>query len=186
MLVERERPSQGESILAQEFVETVLHAARVNLERDGALHPVLFLQLESREQMVMLLKEFPDTAGERQEYFTALGMALSHTGRRIDEAVFVSEAWYVGMEEGRTEFDVAPSQHPERREAIVVMGRDAARTRLTHVLQPFHRRGQNQPIFDQRPMEEYNIPADRFPQAVGLVDHLFDGDGDGGNGASYT
>ncbi len=182
MPVEKEKPSQSESILAQPFVETVLQAARVNLERDGALHPVLFLQLESSEQMVMLLKEFPDTVEERQEYFTALGMALPHTGRRIDEAVFVSEAWYVGMEEGRTEFDVAPSQHPQRREAIVVMGRDAARTRLTHVLQPFHRGDQNQPIFDQRAMEEYNIPADQFPQAVGLVDYLFDGER--GNGAS--
>ena len=75
MLVEREQPYQGESILAKEFVETVLTAARVNLERDGALHPVLFLELRSDEQMVMLLKEFPDTVGERQEYFTALGMA---------------------------------------------------------------------------------------------------------------
>ena len=182
MPIEKEKPSQGESILGQEFVETVLTAARLNLERDGALHPVLFLQLESREQMVMLLKEFPDTVGERQEYFTALGMALSHTGRRIDEAVFVSEAWYVGMEEGRTEFDVAPSQHPQRREAIVVMGRDAKRTRLTHVLQPFQRGDQNQPIFDQRVMEEYNIPADGFPQVVGLVDHLFAGEE--GNGES--
>ncbi len=182
MPVEKEKPSQGESILARGFVETVLTAARVNLERDGALHPVLFLGLKSDEQMVMLLKEFPDTVGERQEYFTALGMALSHTGRKIDEAVFVSEAWYVGMEEGRTEFDVVPSQHPERREAIVVMGRDAGRTRLTHVLQPFHRGDQNQPIFDQRPMEEYNIPADRFPGAVGLVDYLFAGER--GNGAS--
>ena len=182
MLVEREQPSQGESILAQEFVETVLQAARMNLERDGALHPVLFLQLESREQMVMLLKEFPDTVEERQEYFTALGIALSHTGRRIDEAVFVSEAWYVEMGEGRTEFDVAPSRHPQRREAIVVMGRDAKRTRLTHVLQPFHRGDQNQPVFDQRPMEEYDIPADGFPQAVGLVDYLFAGEE--GNGKS--
>ena len=182
MHVEREQPSQSESILAKEFVETVLTAARVNVERDGALHPVLFLELRSDEQVVMLLKEFPDTVGERQEYFTALGMALSHTGRRIDEAVFVSEAWYVGMEEGGTEFDVAPSQHPERREAVVVMGRDVKRTRLTHVLQPFHRGDRNQPVFDQRVMEEYNIPAEQFPQAVGLVDYLFAGEKN--NGAS--
>ena len=183
MPIEKEKPSQGESILAQGFVETVLQAARVNLERDGALHPVLFLQLESSEQMVMLLKEFPDTVGERQEYFTALGLALPHTGRRIDEAVFISESWYVEMGEGKTEFDVAPSQHPERREAIVVMGRDAGRTRLTHVLQPFHRSEQNQLIFDQRAMEEYNVPADRFPGAVGLVDYLFAGEE--GNGVSW-
>ncbi len=182
MLVEREQPSQSDSILAKEFVETVLEVARKNLERDGALHPVLFLELRNDEQLVMLLKEFPDTVEERQDYFTALGLALPHTGRRIDEAVFVSEAWYVGMEEGGTEFDVAPSQHPERREAIVVMGRDAKRTRLTHVLQPFHRGEQNQPIFDQRVMEEYDIPADQFPEAVGLIDYLFTGER--GNGAS--
>ena len=184
MPVEKEKPPQSESILGQEFVETVLQVARVNLERDGALHPVLFLRLRSDERMVMLLKELPNTAGERQEYFTALGLALRHTGRRIDEAVFMSESWYVEMEEGGAEIDVAPSQHPQRREAITVIGRDDRRTRLTHVLQPFHRGDQNQPIFDERPMEEYNIPAGKFPQAVGLVDYLFDGDGDRGNGAS--
>ena len=184
MPVEKEKPSQNESILGQEFVETVLQAARVNLERDGALHPVLFLRLRSDERMVMLLKELPNTAGERQEYFTALGMALRHTGRRIDEAVFMSESWYVEMEKGEAEIDVAPSQHPQRREAITVMGRDAKRTRLTHLIQPFRRDDQNQPIFDQRVMEEYNIPADQFPQAVGLIDHLFAGDGDRGNGNS--
>ena len=73
MPVEQEKPSQSESILARPFVETVLTAARLNLEKDGHVLPVLFLQFASGERMISLLKEFPDTTEKKQAYFTAQG-----------------------------------------------------------------------------------------------------------------
>ncbi len=100
-------------------------------------------------------------------------MALHGTGRRINEAVFVCEAWYVEQAKEGADLAVAPRHHPQRKEAIAVMGRDAKRTRLTHMLQPFHRDEHNQPVFDEVAMAEYNIPADKGPQVVGLIDHLF-------------
>ena len=106
MSAEREQPSQDESILAREFVETVLMAARENLEKDGHVLPVLFLQFASGDRDVYLLKELPDTTEEKQAYFTALELFVRGTRGGIREAVFVSEVWYVGLEDGRADPEV--------------------------------------------------------------------------------
>jgi len=173
MPVEQEKPSQGESILAKEFVERVLVAARENLEKDGHLLPALFLQFANGERDIFLLKELPDTTDEKQAYFTALGLFVRSARGGIREAVFVSEVWYVGLEEEGADPEVAPSRHPGRQEAIVIVGRDAGGTRQTFAIQPFARDRQNQPVIGQRKMEEYNATTDDGPRAVGLIDHLF-------------
>lgn len=171
---EREPSHQSESILGKEFVDIVLGAAKVNLEKDGELVPALFLRLDSGEQLVVALGDFPATSDEKRVYLSVVGMALSDTGRRINEAIFVCEAWYVSVKkEERADLKLPPSQHPKRQEAIVVMGRNRERTRLTHVLQPFQRDAQNRPVFDEVAMAAYNIPAEQTPQAFGLVDYLF-------------
>jgi len=175
-MVEREPSKEaspsGESILAQEFVETILTAAQENLKEHGYLSPVLFLHLESGERLVSILP-LPDTPEEKQMYFTDLGLAIRQAGQRIHEAVFASEAWYVEVKEESDAFNVAPSQHPERREAITIVGRDALRTRFTFLVQPFSRDSQNQPVFEPVEMTRYNVPADEDYQPVGLIDHLF-------------
>ena len=76
-------------------------------------------------------------------------------------------------ERGQRDPNIPPSQHPQRKEAIAIMGRNRKRSRLTHVLQPFHRDEQNQPVFDEVAIAEYNVPAEQTPQAFGLVDYLF-------------
>ena len=173
MLVEQEKPSQGESILAKAFVETVLTTAKGTLEKDGYVLPVLFLQFANGERGIFLLKELPDTTDEKQAYFTALGLFVRSARGGIREAVFVSEAWYVGLEDEGADLEVAPSRHPDRQEAIVLVGRDAGGTHQTFAIQPFARDRQNQPVIGQRKMEEYNAPADEGSRAVGLIDHLF-------------
>ena len=173
MPVEQEKPSLGESILAKEFVETILVAAKENLEKDGHLLPALFLQFNDGERTILLLKELPDTTEEKQAYFTALGLFVRSARGEIREAVFVSEAWYVGLEDGREDPEVAPSRHPDRQEAIVIVGRDAGGRRQAFAIQPFARDGQDRPVFGQRKMEEYNATTDDSARAVGLIDHLF-------------
>lgn len=172
-LLERESPPQRESILGKDFVDVVLGAAQLNLAKDGELVPALFLRTQDDEQVVVVLENFPADSDSKQLYLTALGLALDSTGRHVAEALFLSEVWYVEAERGQRGPTVPPRQHPQRKEAIAIMGRNRQRSRLTHVLQPFQRDAQNQPVFAKEVLAEYNIPADNTPQAFGLVDYLF-------------
>ncbi len=167
----KEASQKSESILAQEFVEPILAEAKEYLKTHGRLDPApLFLRLESGEQVVIRLM-LPRTHEEKQLIFNDLGLSLRQAGHRIREALLVSEVWYVASKEET--LDTAPSQHPNRREAIAILGRDNQGTRFTSVLQPFGRDSQNRPIFEPAAVAEYNQSAEAGSHPVGLVDHLF-------------
>ena len=68
-------------------MDVVLGAAQMNLAKDGEVVPVLFLQTEADEQMVVVLENFPDDGDEKQLYLTTLGIALDSTGRTVEEAI---------------------------------------------------------------------------------------------------
>lgn len=173
-MVERESFNEtdesGESILAREFVEKVLMTAQENLKRQGSLLPALFLELES-EGRALIAPELPPTSEERKRFFAALGLTIRLAGHRIREALFVSEVWFVTDED--TPLEVPPTEHPNRREAITIMGRDADHTRVTYVLQPFSRDQQNRPVFGPKEFEGYNEPTEKIPQRLDLIDALF-------------
>src|SRR5437867_3347868 len=105
----RESNSQGdESILAMEFVRFVLGRAKENLRKDAALQPMLFVRFKSGESGIMPLA-LPVTTAQKEAYFAEIGLAMLKRGKRIDEAVFVSETWYVMAEQDeRLTLDVAP------------------------------------------------------------------------------
>ncbi len=170
----RDETNHGnESILSQEFVATILYAAKENLKKDGSLSPVLFARFFDGEQSVFLL-ELPDTTKEKQAYFTTLGSSVRRSGRRLHEAVFVSEVWYLNETRNRRiSLDMRPSEHPERKEAILIVGRNADRTCLIYLVQPFSRNRRNQPMFGPIEVEGYKAPPDRVHQPVGLIDYLF-------------
>lgn len=167
-----ERPG-GESILAKESITAILQMARENLRRDGAVAPVLFLRLENSENGIVPLV-LPATTEEKEAYFEGLGRACRQAGQNIQEALFVSETWFVMAEkEERLSLDVAPSRHPRRKEAITVVGRNAERTRFSFVVQPFYRDPQNHPIFGRPALEQYDISPAQGAQPIGVLDYLF-------------
>lgn len=173
-------PKRGEhlseeegSILSQEFVEGILRQARHNLKKDGVLVPMLFLRFKDGEGGMMPL-DLPDTHEERRLYFAALGLAFLNAGKKLDEALFLSETWYVGEDtKQRLSLDVEPSKHPKRREAITIVGRDAPRTRYAMVIQVFGRDHHQQPVFESLPVANYNVFGTPSSGPVGLLDHLF-------------
>jgi hypothetical protein len=172
---EGEGPPSGESILAKEFISSILSHAKENLERDRALAPILFLRFQNGDHGIVPL-ELPKTTEEKEAYFKALGGAFRQAGRSIWEAVFVSETWFVAAEKGATlSFDVAPSRHPRRKEAITLVGGNAERTRFSMVVQPFSRDRRNRPVLERIAIEEYNVSATEGYKPVGLLDHLFPG-----------
>jgi hypothetical protein len=170
----KERPQEGESILAQEFVEPILTVTKEFLRHHNHLGPALFLRMEDGEQGVIPLAYLDGlkTIEQRREYFASLGLSLRLAGDRIREALFVSEVWYVEPKEFKT-LDVAPSQHPSRKEGISIVGRNSKGTRFTKVLQPFSRDKNNKPIFGPLKDAKYNVPLDDETRPSGLMDRLF-------------
>lgn len=156
--------AQG-SIVTQEHFEGIVRIAKENLIKDGSLVPVLFVRLDSGTMEVGAL-DLPHSADERRAYLFGVGRTLREKGKVIDEAVLVMEGWFVEADKAVSPLSVPPSQHPQRQEAIVVIGRDAKKTRLISLIQPFGRNDQHEPIWGQ-------VKVIDGMRAVGLLDALF-------------
>ncbi len=159
--------------MEKSFAEGLLQQARLNLLRDGSLAPVLFVQFQEGEKGVLPL-ELPENADEKPGYFATLAVVFMGAGKQLNEALMLSETWYVSKEEDvNLSVDIRPSEHPQRKEAISLMGRNAAATRFTFVVQPFGRDLQQRPVMEQIAIAEYNIGQTTGITAVGLLDYLF-------------
>jgi len=126
-MVERENgkePKQyHETILSRDVIDFILEGARENLSTHGSLVATLFMRLDNGQRTITPLS-LPRTSDEKQIYFALLGLSIRETGREIQEAIMVSESWYV-TPDGNNPPEVAPSKHPNRKEAISLVGRDA-------------------------------------------------------------
>ena len=161
----------AESLLSEEVVEEILDDARRIINTSGSLHPTLFVQLENGERGVVPLS-LPETHSEKRIYFSLLGISFLQTGHKIREAILVSEAWIVAQPEAQG-LDVSPSQHPKRKEAITLVGRDADNTRLVFAIQSFQRDDHNQLVFENLEIEHFNGAPDPQYNTIGLLDYLF-------------
>lgn len=151
----------------------MLRQARINLLRDGALAPVLFVQFQKGEKGLLPL-ELPENPNDKPDYFATLGLVFVSAGKQLHEALMLSETWYVSKDEdANLSLDISPSEHPRRKEAISLMGRNAAGTRFTFVVQPFGRDLRHRPVMEKVAIAEYNVSSMAELAAVGLLDYLF-------------
>jgi len=163
-----------ESILTPEHVEDILARARRVLEHDGYLESLLFLNLLHGEKVVTKVS-LPYSHQEKQAYFTFLGKAIRYAGHKIGEAILLSESWVVLVPESN-QLRVSPSHHPNRREAITLVGRNAINNRLIFAVQTFSRNDQDRLIFDPIKLNQVSGSLDPEYYAAGLLDYLFDTD----------
>jgi len=163
--------NNAETLLSKEVVEGILDDARRNLAVSGSLQPTLFVQLENGKRSIVPLS-LPETHPEKCTYFSLLGMSFLQTGHVIREAILVSEAWIITQPEAQ-ELAVAPSQHPNRKEAITLVGRNAQNSSLVFAIQPFQRDGDNRLVFEALELEHYSDTPTPQYCAIGLLDHLF-------------
>lgn len=161
------------SILTKEATARLLKIACENLARDGFLVPVLFLHLAAKAPLILELKEFPNTFLKKQAYFGTIGAHFGRLGQRIQEAVSLTEAWMVLAQQAPAAFRFPPSQHPSRQEILALIGRNAANTRSTQVIQPFARDASNQPLWSEPAIAAYNEPVGQGHRVQGLLDDLF-------------
>ncbi len=160
------------SILESASVQVILEIAKKNLERDGDLHPVLFLRLASGERAVLPIN-LSGCSDERKAAVAQVGRVLRSQGKIVEEALFLSVGWFVKVSEPALDLKVPPSQHPNRRESILIVGRDATRTRTTSLIQSFSRDGNGKPRWQEIEMAEYNVPVEAGSGPLGLIDYLF-------------
>jgi len=161
-----------ETILSQDFVDVIMQGARENLADHGNIGTTLYIRLESGERGVVPLS-MPGSHEEKRMYFTLLGLSFLESGRQIREAILVAESWYVEASEGDYPHQVAPSQHPQRKEAITLAGRDSKGQQFVFAIQPFQRNLQNQPIFDSMALEQFDEQPNDSYYSTGLLDNLF-------------
>lgn len=162
---------KNETILNRDTVDSILQGARENLSSHGSLVTTLFLKLDTGERTIVPLS-IPETSVEKQAYFTLLGFSVRDQGFDIQEAILVSESWYVAPSDGQYP-NQAPSEHPDRKEAITLAGRDNLGLRYVFAIQPFHRDTQNGPIFEEMELHDFDGNLDHKSYSTGLLDFLF-------------
>ena len=169
---ENQPAKNPESILSYEFVDAVMEGARHNLVTHGSLATTLFLQLEGGEKGMVLLS-LPENDNGKRLYFTILGLSIKESGRQIREAILVPESWYVQTSQDSPLPLVSPEDHPARKEAITLEGRDNLSQRFIFAIQPFHRDFKSEPVFEPLLMGHYHPkPGQRF-YTTGLLNNLF-------------
>jgi hypothetical protein len=165
------------SILTKSFVTDMLETAQDNLSRDGYLVPVLMVKTTKGKGRIIELRDLMRAKNHQQKrlYIATIGKKLQEKDG-VKEALLFLEGWYVDpLEPGALQ--IPPSEHPARREAIVVIGRNAKYTRTTMVVQPFTRDKDNKPVWEAMPIARYNQPSALGSRPMGLLDYLFGKDG---------
>lgn len=161
----------NDSILSRDTIETILQGARENLASHGSLVATLFLKLDDGEHAIVPLS-IPETPEEKQMYFTLLGLSIRDNGHDINEAILISESWYVAPLDEKYP-DLAPSKHPNRKDAVTLAGRDNLGLRYVFAIQPFRRDEGNQPIFEELDLHHFGEDIDKNLYSTGLLDYLF-------------
>ena len=161
------------SILAKAVVDAHLRTARQNLERDGFLQPALFLHLAGDQTLVMPLS-LPKTSEQKASYFLHIGRYLVERGLVPSEALLLSESWWVAVQEAPAALEIPPSEHPSRRQAIILIGRSADNRRYAQVVQPYTRDAHKRPVWQPVQFAVYEEDKTAEFSSVGLLDYLFE------------
>lgn len=162
--------SEKPAILGKAALLGLLKEARKNLEENGTLQPMLFIELGIGEGIICPL-EMPDDSAVKYRMFEAIGNDIRERKGTIKDAVLLSETWIVMAKEAPDATKYMPSQHPCRQEAIVLVGRNADKTRSAIAIQTFTRDEHNAPVWS-----EPQVMLSDSPQglaAEGVLDALF-------------
>ena len=157
----------NKSILTKGELESILSEVRHHVSNCNLIS-VLFMNTKSGERVVCQLSDLPSTPEEKRQYFMSIGASFRQNGTVVQEVIFACESWYVKVVNS-SPIDVLPSEHPERQEAVVLVGRNADNTHSAYLIQPFTRNEDGGPVW--QPVM-FNIDKQ---VATGLLDWFFAG-----------
>ena len=159
-------------ILEKEVLLDLLKDGRTSLEESGTLRPMLFIELSNGEGIISPL-QMPDESDEKYRMFYEIGRQIRLKFGAIQNAVTMSETWTVYANEAPDATKYPPSQHPCRREAILLVGRNADKTRSACVIQTFTRDEHNAPVWSE-PQVMISDSGKEGTVTQGIIDALFD------------
>ena len=159
------------NILGKTTLLDLLKEARNNLEGDGTLQPMLFIELSIGKGIILPL-EIPNDSAVKYRMFQSIGNHVREQKGAIKDAVLLCETWIVEAKEAPDATKYMPSQHPCRKEAIVLVGRNADKTRSAIVIQTFTRDEHNAPVWSD-PQVSISKSYTKGMVAKGLLDALF-------------
>jgi hypothetical protein len=158
------------NLLKEATLLDLLNKERSTLELNGAIQPMLYMELSIHKWIICPL-EMPDNSVEKYRMFQTIGNDVREQDGAIKNAVLCCETWIVMAKEAPDATKYMPSQHPCRQEAIVLVGRNADKTRSALVIQTFTRDEHNAPVWSEPQVIISDSPQDLA--AKGLLDALF-------------
>lgn len=168
--VKTKQTPEESTILGKATLLDLLKEARKNLEENGTLQPMLFIELSIGKGVIFPL-EMPDDSAVKYRMFQAIGNHVREQKGAIKGAVLLCETWTVMAKEAPDATKYMPSQHPCRQEAIVLVGRNADKTRSAIAIQTFSRDEHNAPVWSEPQVTISDSPQELV--AKGLLDALF-------------
>jgi hypothetical protein len=162
------------SILVKPEIDKLLHVAKECIEHEQALQQMLFLHVAG-DQLLQMPLTLTGDAEAKASQLLMMGRHLHERGLTPDEAVLLSESWFVEPWKVSAAMKFAPSKHPARQEAIVVVGRSADNRRYTQVIQPFTRDKTNRALWQPLLLAMYDEPRTPQDGPTGILDFFFEG-----------
>jgi hypothetical protein len=163
--------SQPESLLTREYVQGILNIETGCLDKGISCVPKVLVKLHSGKSGILTIPEMGSDSNRKRLIFYALGRKLRAEHGGIREAVFIVDSWIIDASTpGSTKF--APSQHPAREEAIVIVGRNEDKSCSLIAIQPFDRDKKEKPIW-QEPI--ISISGEGGYSYEGILDDFFTG-----------
>lgn len=163
------------TILSKEQITQNLEVVKSVMENEDRLEPVVFIKLSNGNNIVTSLDTISKISDSdlKRFYLKLLKKAIVEKhNAEIEEAVMLLETWFVTAKDNNY-LSSMPSQHPKRKEAIVICGRNKDKSKSSFVLQPFERRGKKIKWLDKA-LEIYESSKSSNIGFEGLVDYIFD------------
>lgn len=162
------------SILAKEEIDKIMRVAQDCMKKGQDAPQVLLLQVAGDRFLHMPLNLKGDADAKSLQLFT-IGASLHAQGCIPIAALLISGSWFVKPLEAPAAMQFAPSKHPSRQEALIMIGRSADNKRYSQVVQPFTRDTRNRPVWQPPVVAMYDEPRTPHDGPTGILDFLFEG-----------
>lgn len=162
------------SILSKQEIDQILQVAKQCVEQGKCVQQLLLVHVAGDRFLQMPL-HLEGNADTKALQLLTIGASLQAQGQTPSEALLVCESWFVEPLKAPAARRFAPSQHPARQEAIVIVGRSADNLRYSQVIQPFTRDQANRPVWQPLLLAMYDELRTPQDGPSDILDALFEG-----------
>jgi hypothetical protein len=163
--------SQKESLLTRKYAQCILEIEKGFLIKGQSCVPKVLIMLHSGETGIIPIPQLGSDSDKKRLLLNALGQKLRAERGSIKEAIFIAETWMLKASAPDSN-KFAPSEHPAREEAIVIVGRNEDKSCSIIAIQPFSRNKKEKLIW-QEPI--ISLSGEGGYSYEGILDNFFEG-----------